>query len=60
MNIKLERVKRGLTQADLAKIAGVSLPTMRRYEADPSTAPSKVLCILADFFEVTTDFLLGR
>lgn len=60
MNIKLERVKRGLTQADLAKIAGVSLPTMRRYEADPLAAPSKVLCILADFFEVTTDYLLGR
>ena len=60
VNIKVERVKRNLTQDDLAKIAGVSLPTMRRYESDPSEAPSKVICILADCFEVTTDYLLGR
>lgn len=60
MNIKVERVKRNLTQDDLAKIAGVSLPTMRRYESDPSEAPSKVICILADYFEVTTDYLLER
>lgn len=60
MNIKVERVKKQMTQAELAKLVGISLPTMRRYEEEPGKADGVTLCKLATIFECTTDYLLER
>ncbi len=49
-----------LTQAQLAEILKVSQVTMGRYETGEREMPYETLIKLADFFNVTTDCLLGR
>ena len=54
------RIKRGLSQADVARELGISRQSYNFYEngkRDPDTAMVKVL---AEFFGVSTDYLLGR
>lgn len=59
-NIKLLRVEKGLSQEQLAKEAHVTQTAVSQWELG-RTAPDKdVAIILADFFGVSLDFLLGR
>lgn len=60
MNIKIERVKKNLSQRELAEMIGISLPTMRKYEEEPMAADGKTLCKMATIFECSTDYLLER
>jgi len=54
------RKQKKLTQQDLAEIIGVDRVTLARYESGARLPSLEVLIKLADFFEVSVDYLLGR
>ena len=49
-----------LTQSDLAKILGTSTSTVGNWETGLREPDFETLQRLADYFHVTTDYLLGR
>jgi len=57
--IKNLRESQGWTQFDLAEKLNVKQPTINRYENGRVPEPG-MLCKIADLFNVTTDYLLGR
>ena len=59
MNLEAERARAGITRTELAKRIGVSLNTYSEY-VKGAPMPSTKLCMLADMFNVTTDYILGR
>lgn len=54
------RDNRNITQDKLAKDLGVSELTIQNYETGKSIPRVVFLCKLADYFEVSTDQLVGR
>lgn len=54
------RKSKNLTQEDVADIVGVKLSTYQKYERDVIAPSYDTLIKLADFYGVTTDYLLGR
>lgn len=54
------REKRSLSQAQLAKKLHISTSTLGMYETDKRKPNTDMLKALADFFNVSTDYLLGR
>lgn len=61
INLKIARIKKGLTQKQLANIAGVSSDRdIGRYEAGDVNPPIPRLIKMADALDVTVDYLLGR
>ena len=54
------RKERGLTQKDVSAILGVKINTLAQYEKGNREPNFKTLRVLADFFNVSTDYLLGR
>ncbi len=54
------RKSKGLTQADMAKLLKITPQAYSLYETNKNNISNETLCILADFFEVSTDYLLGR
>lgn len=58
--IKQLRERNGIQQKDFAKKIGVSNVVLSRYESGERKPDYDTLIKIADFFEVTTDFLLGR
>lgn len=54
------RAKKDLSQEELGNIAGVGKQAVSSWERNESKPRSDVLNVLADFFNVTTDYLLGR
>lgn len=57
--IKSLREKRGLIQEILAAELGITQQTLSRYEGDAAFIKIDVLKKLAEYFNVTTDYLLG-
>ena len=57
--IKILREKRGLIQAILATELGITQQTLSKYEKDVNIIKIDVLKRLAEYFNVTTDYLLG-
>ena len=53
------RAARGLTQKDVYTAIGVSPIVYQRYEYGRSPARDKLLA-LADYFQVSLDYLVGR
>lgn len=54
------RERKGLSRRSLSELCGLSknmIAVYERGEADPSTA---TICLLADHFGVSADYLLGR
>lgn len=49
-----------LTQADVAKILGTSQTMYARYERGANELPVRHLMKLADFYGVSTDYILCR
>ena len=60
MELKSIRIKKHLTQADVASYLGIARNTYTQYEQGLHKVPPEILCKLADFFEVSVDELLGR
>ena len=58
--IKVLRESKGLKQREMAEIMGVKMRQYQRYEYGEIGVPLEVLNFFADFFGVTTDYLLGR
>lgn len=60
MQLKKIRKERGLRQKDLAEIFDVAQSTIANYEQGIRFPDEEMLRKLADFFGVSTDYLLGR
>lgn len=60
MELKTIRIKKHLTQADVASYLGIARNTYTQYEQGLHKIPPEILCKLADLFNVTVDELLGR
>jgi len=62
MKIQLQTLRKakGLTQEEMANILDVKLSTYQKYERDAISPPYDTLIKIADFYGVTTDYLLGR
>lgn len=58
--IKLERTKKGISQAALGELVSVSQQTVGKWEKDVAEPDGETLNKLADYFEVSVDYLLGR
>lgn len=54
------RERRGLSQSALAKQLKIGTSTLGMWETDKRKPNPDALLLIADFFNVTTDYLLGR
>ncbi|GAA4715227.1 helix-turn-helix domain-containing protein [Brevibacillus fulvus] len=54
------RMEKGLSQQQLADQLGLNRSTYARYETNDNQADYKTLQSLADFFQTSVDYLLGR
>ena len=59
-NIKRLRLARGLNQVEFARAMGVSKQCVSNWENDNVMPSIEMLVKIADFFNVTTDYVLGR
>lgn len=59
-NIKKLRIARGLNQVEFAKTLCVTKQCVSNWENDNVVPSIDMLCKIADFFGVGTDYLLGR
>ncbi|BDF71716.1 hypothetical protein CE91St41_10570 [Oscillospiraceae bacterium] len=58
--LKLERKKKNMTQVGMANFLGCTDRHYQRMEYGYINVPSLTLMTLADYFGVSTDYLLGR
>ncbi|MCI1689886.1 MAG: helix-turn-helix domain-containing protein [Leuconostoc mesenteroides] len=54
------RKKRGLSQDRLANEMSINIKTLRRYEVGENNPRVAILIELADYFNVSIDYLVGR
>ena len=54
------REDRDLKQKDLAELLKIHQTTYSDYELDKLNVPVRTLHVLADFYQVSVDYLLGR
>ena len=54
------REDRDLTQTQVAQFLGMSQTGYSKYETGENDIPTAILLKLADFYQTTTDYLLGR
>ncbi len=59
-NIRNLREDRDLKQKDIAEYLNVTQTTYSKYELAKINIPVEVIIKLADFYNVSTDYLLGR
>ena len=60
MRLKALREKRGISQLKLAMDLGLNQNSISRYESGAREADYKTLIALADYFDVSIDYLLER
>ena len=60
LRIRDLREDRDLKQKEMAKLLGVHQTTYSEYELGKINVPVQVLHLLADFYGVSIDYLLGR
>ncbi len=58
--LKALRQGKSLKQTDMAEIMGITSRQYQSYEYGEVNVPATTLNFFADFFGVTTDYLLGR
>ena len=58
--LKELRLEKGLSQAALAKEVVLSQSAIKQWENDSRVPNANAVIALAVFFDVTTDYLLGR
>lgn len=54
--IKEQRIKKGLTQAQLAEMLGKAESTVRTWELDRSSPDRKALYVMCEIFGLTPDY----
>ncbi len=59
-NIKQLRKDKELSQDELGKIFNISGPAVSKWETGQTEPDNKTLKMIANFFGVTTDYLLGN
>ena len=60
MRLKELRESKRLTQKEVAEIIGYSEISYARYEKGEREPDISTLCKLAEYFNVTVDYLIGR
>lgn len=60
LHLRELREKRGLSQADIARALGISRQSYNFYENGKRDPDTNMLKSLADFFGVTSDYIIGR
>ena len=60
LRLKELRTAKGIIQGDLGKIVGVKTSEISGYEIGTRNPSYDVLIRIADYFNVTTDYLIGR
>jgi transcriptional regulator with XRE-family HTH domain len=58
--LKELRSAKHITQKDFAKVVGINERSYQNYEINTSTPNYKTLLFLADYFNVSLDYLTGR
>ena len=58
--LKLLRKEKKVQQKELADLLGISVRGYQFYESEDNEPNIKVLTVLADFYGVTIDYLVGR
>ena len=58
--LKALRNERGLTQKQLGEVTGLSARGIQDYELEQRKPGLDALIALADFFDVSLDYLVGR
>ncbi len=58
--IRALREDRDLRQIDVSNATGIDQKTLSNYETGKTRPDSDALILLADFFDVSIDFLVGR
>ncbi len=58
--LKQLRKENGLTQKELADKLNISKGSIAMYETGKRSPDNEILSVIADFFDVSTDYLLGR
>ena len=58
--IKDLREDKDLTQTDISKMLNISQVAYSYYELNKRNVPLEILCKLADFYNVSVDYLLYR
>lgn len=58
--LKQLRTQKGIYQKDLADYLHVSIATVSSYEHGVHNPDLDTLCRLADYYEISTDYILGR
>lgn len=58
--LKEQRILYGKTQRQMAEYLEISQPSYIRYEKGTAEPTLEKLAALADFFDVSVDYLLGR
>ena len=59
-NIRSLRIDRGITQKPIAEYLNIKQNTYSQYEIGVLNYPVDVVVKLADYYNVSTDYLLGR
>ena len=59
-SIRQLRLQHKLNQTQLGEIAGISQFAVSKIEKGERAASIEVLCALADYFDVSLDYLVGR
>ena len=57
--LRVLRKDAGLTQAQLAALAGTNQAAINRYETDRAAAPYRILVWYATYFNVSLDYILA-
>ena len=60
MRLKALRVQKGVTQNEVAKAIGCAKSTYPKYEREEREPDITTLCTLADYFEVSVDYLIDH
>ena len=58
--LRESRKRKNLKQKDVAQHFGIALRSYQNYEGGQREPNFSTLVALADYFDVTTDYLLGR
>lgn len=60
IRLKALRIAKNLKQSEMGALLGCSERNYQRIEYGETNVPATTLMTLADYFGVTTDYLLGR